>query len=96
MRRERVFNGYSFGGPLILEGIKPYIDGRADMYGDAFFLNWWDIAQGDMPKFEDAVRKYDIRWTLLSPSEPLVKELDASPRWRRFYSDKVGVIHVRR
>ena len=96
MRTQAVFNGYNFGGPLILAGIKPYIDGRADMYGDAFVLEWWDIVSGDMPKFDRAVRKYDIRWTLLSPKEPLVKQLDASPQWRRYYSDKVGVIHVRR
>lgn len=96
MRTQAVFNGYNFGGPLILAGIRPYIDGRADMYGDAFVLEWWDIVSGDMPKFDRAVRKYDIRWTLLSPKEPLVKQLDASPQWRRYYSDKVGVIHVRR
>lgn len=96
MRGQHVFNGYSFGGPLILDGIKPYIDGRADMYGDAFVLEWFDMVSGDMPKFERAVRKYDIRWTLLGPGEPLVKQLDASPQWRRFYSDRVGVIHIRR
>lgn len=96
MGKQAVFNGYNFGGPLILAGIRPYIDGRADMYGDAFMLEWWDIISGDMPKFDNAVRKYDIRWTLLSPKEPLVKQLDASPQWRRYYSDKVGVIHVRR
>ena len=29
-----MLNGYSMGGPLILSGIRPYIDGRGDMYGD--------------------------------------------------------------
>jgi hypothetical protein len=96
LRTQPVFNDYGFGGPLILAGIRPYIDGRADMYGDKFFLNWWDIVNGDMQKFDGAVSKYDIRWTLLDPKEPLVKQLDASPNWRRLYSDKVGVIHVRR
>lgn len=95
LRTKPVFNEYSFGGPLILAGIKPYIDGRADMYGDAFVLDWRDMAQGDMPKFAGAVRKYDIRWTLLRPNQPLTKQLDASPDWRRLYADKVGVIHVR-
>jgi hypothetical protein len=95
LRTKPVFNEYSFGGPLILAGIKPYIDGRADMYGDAFVLDWRDMARGDMSKFEGAVRRYDIQWTLLRPNQPLVKQLDASPRWRRIYADKVGVIHVR-
>jgi hypothetical protein len=96
LRREPVFNEYSFGGPLILTGVKPYIDGRADMYGDEFVLSWWDMVNGDMPKFEEAVRKYGIRWTVLTPQLPLVKKLDGSPEWRRYYSDEVGVIHVRR
>ena len=95
LRTKPVFNEYSFGGPLILAGIKPYIDGRADMYGDAFVLDWRDMTQGDMPKFGAAVRKYDIQWTLLRPNQPLTKQLDASPDWRRLYADKVGVIHVR-
>jgi len=95
LRTKPVFNEYSFGGPLILAGIKPYIDGRADMYGDTFVLDWVDMADGDMSKFEAAVRKYDIQWTILRPKQKLVKQLDASPRWRRIYADKVGVIHIR-
>ena len=95
LRTKPVFNDYSFGGPLILAGIKPYIDGRADMYGDTFVLDWRDMAQGDMSKFAGAVRRYDIRWTVLHPNQALVKQLDASPHWRRIYADEVGVIHIR-
>ena len=80
---------------MSFEIVRQRIDGRADMYGDTFVLDWWDMVNGDMPKFEAAARKYQIRWTLLNPSEPLVKQLDASPRWRRIYADKIGVIHVR-
>lgn len=91
-----VFNEYSFGGPLILAGIRPYIDGRADMYGDAFFSEYVRISRGDSRGFRRAVERYGIRWTMLQPSSPLVKALDASPGWSRIYSDEVGVIHVRR
>src|SRR5262249_6135993 len=34
LRSQHVLNGYSMGGPLILSGIRPYVDGRGDMYGD--------------------------------------------------------------
>ena len=37
-----MLNYYSFGGPLILSGIRPYIDGRGDMYGDRFVLGYGD------------------------------------------------------
>jgi len=96
LRSQPVFNEYAIGGPLILAGIRPFIDGRADMYGDAFFSDYLEISGGDMPRFNRAVRKYGIRWTILQPDNRLVPLLDASPEWTRLYSDSVGVIHVRR
>ena len=96
LKGQPVFNEYSFGGPLILAGIKPYIDGRSEMYGDDFMVEYTGIAQGDWGRFERAVKRYDIRWTILPAGEfKLREELDRSPQWRRVYADKVGVIHVR-
>lgn len=96
LKSRPVFNEYSFGGPLILAGIKPYVDGRADMYGDAFMDDYAKISGGELERFDRAVRKYGITWTVLAPEMHLTKALDASSQWRRLYSDKVGVIHVRR
>ena len=91
-----MLNGYTFGGPLILAGIKPYIDGRADLYGDAFVSDYNEITQGDGAKFNRAVERYGIRWTMLPPSNKrLIEELDQSPRWRRLYADQWAVVHVR-
>jgi hypothetical protein len=97
LRSQPVLNGYTFGGPLILAGIKPYIDGRADLYGDAFVTDYDRITQGDAARFNRAVERYGIRWTMLPPSnQRLIETLDASPRWRRIYADRIGIIHVRR
>jgi hypothetical protein len=96
LRAQPVLNEYSMGGPLILAGVRPFIDGRADMYGDAFFSDYLKITDGDWPTFKRAVGKYRIRWTMLQNDNRLVPKLDASPDWKRVYSDKVGVIHVRR
>jgi hypothetical protein len=97
LRNEPVFNEYTFGGPLILAGIRPYIDGRAEMYGDKFVLDYVKISDGDMNRFNRAVDRYGIRWTILSKSNSkLIQKLDSSPNWRRLYSDKIGVIHVRK
>ena len=96
LRSQPVLNEYSFGGPLILAGIRPYIDGRADMYGDDFLRDYVDIVNhGDVEQFDQAVERYGIRWTMLPPKSPLVETLDASPAWRRIHSDEHGVIHVR-
>jgi hypothetical protein len=96
LRGQPVLNGYTFGGPLILAGIKPYIDGRAEIYGDAFVSDYRAITQGDAVKLDSAVEHYGIRWTMVPTSDRhLVQLLDGSPKWRRIYSDRVGVIHVR-
>jgi hypothetical protein len=97
LRSQPVFNEYSFGGPLILAGIRPYIDGRSDMYGDDHMVDYTEIAAGDWARFDREVKRYNIRWTIL-PSDgdfKLRDELDHSPEWHRYYADKVGVIHVR-
>jgi len=90
-------NGYGFGGPLILAGIRPYIDGRSDMYGDAFFTDYQRILDGDLAAFDRAVRRYDLRWTMLPPRYPaLIRRLDSDPAWERIYADQIAVIHRRR
>ena len=96
LRRQPVLNSYDLGGYLIFKGVKPFIDGRTDMYGDAFNARYDAIMRPDPAAFAQAVRQYRIAWTFLSPSSPLVAVLDASPQWRRLYADRYAVIHVRR
>lgn len=97
LRSQPVLNEYTFGGPLILAGMRPFIDGRGEVYGDEFVVKYMKIADGDMGAFDDAVRRYGIRWTMLSSSqEKLIRSMEASGRWRRVYADKIGVIDVRR
>lgn len=95
LRNQPVFNSYSFGGPLILNGIAPFIDGRADMYGDEFTFQSRAIEDGDERAFRRAADRWGIRWTILYPRTPLVAVLDRDPRWRRIYADEWAVVHVR-
>ncbi len=97
LKSKPVLNGYTFGGPLILSGIRPYIDGRADMYGDAFFSDYLEIMAGNTDAFHRAVSRYGIAWVIVPwGDKPLIQELDSSQDWRRLYADKVGVIEVRK
>lgn len=95
LRTQPVFNEYSFGGPLILAGVRPYIDGRADMYGDRFIDRYLKIVNGDFKEFDAVVRQYRIAWTMMPPESRLAKELDRRSDWRRVYADRIGAIHVR-
>lgn len=95
LRSQPVLNGYSMGGPLILSGIKPYVDGRGDMYGDELVLGYYKIANGDAAAFEDAVRRWGIRWAILPNNSKLIPVLDREPGWQRIREDSVGVVYSR-
>ena len=95
LRSQHVFNGYSMGGPLILAGIRPYVDGRGDMYGDELVVGYARIAHGDGNAFAEAVRRWDIRWAMLPVESKLVPVIARSPEWRLVARDKVGVIYER-
>ena len=96
LRSRPVLNGYSMGGPLILKGIRPYVDGRGDMYGDELVVGYKRITQGDPTAFNDAVGRWDIRWAILPYRYKKLNALLAStPGWRLIYKDGSGQIYVR-
>jgi hypothetical protein len=90
-----VFNAYGFGGYLIFNGIEPFIDGRADMYGDAFIKRYLEATRGvtdDLPAMLD---KYHVTWTLFAAKSPAATLMDHLSGWKRVYADPIAVIHVR-
>ena len=95
LRAEPALNGYGFGGYLIGAGIRPFIDGRADMYGDAFLDLYGKIAGGDPSALDDALKHWQVGWTIFAPGEPVAGLMDREPGWRRLYADKFAVVHVR-
>lgn len=90
-----VLNAYSFGGYLIFRGIRPFIDGRADMYGERFFTDYLALLAPRGRALETALRHYSIAWTLLKPGDGAVAVLDVLPGWRRLYADQRAVVFVR-
>lgn len=92
-----VLNEYGLGGYLIYAGIAPFIDGRADMYGDVFLKEYMEAVSLNSPDgLPKLLQKYRIEWTLMPPESPSVALLDHLPEWRRLYTDKVAVVHVRK
>jgi hypothetical protein len=95
LRAKPVLNEYGFGGLLIFSGVRPFIDGRADLYGDQFMETYLSVvhAKGDM--LDDVLCRYGIDWTMFGPDTVVSALMDRTPGWRRLYADKVAVIHVR-
>jgi hypothetical protein len=95
MREMPVLNDYSFGGALIWNGVRPFIDSRADLYGDIFLENYAAITSPDQDALTSTLAYYHVRWTIFAVHSPVVKLLDATPGWHRLYSDRLAVVHVR-
>jgi hypothetical protein len=90
-----VFNNEGFGGYLIFRGIPTFIDGRAELYGNAFLDSYLRAERGDEVTLSQLLDRYGITWTLLKPQQGAVSRLDALPGWRRVYADAEAVIHIR-
>jgi len=91
-----VFNDYSWGGYLIYAGVPPFIDGRADMYRDAFmkeYVNAMDLR--DSHGLAKLLDRHRVEWTLLAPDRAATALLDHLPGWRRLHADEHAVVHVR-
>jgi hypothetical protein len=94
--RGPVYNQYDFGGYLIYSGFPVFIDGRADMYGDAFLRRYLETQR--LPKsngLEKLLDEHHVGWTLLTPATAAADYLDMLPNWRRAYADGTAVVHVR-
>jgi hypothetical protein len=90
-----VLNEYDYGDYLLFSGIKPFIDGRADMYGDPFIKRFYDATRAQSDELPKLLAEYRIEWTLFPKDSQAVIQLDRLAGWRRLYADDDAVIHVR-
>jgi len=101
----RLFNSYDWGGYLIWQlypTVRVYVDGRPDMYGDAFvdrFVRTWRAQPGWSRTLQDE----GVGLVLVEPSSGLGKALSALTApghgrgggWRLLYHDHLYVLYAR-
>jgi len=90
-----VMNDYGFGGYLIFSGIAPFIDGRAELYGDTFIKRYIEATRGATDELPAMFDQYHATWTLFAAKTPAVTLMDHLAGWKRVYADDTAVIHVR-
>ncbi|MCX7681693.1 MAG: hypothetical protein N2508_06995 [Anaerolineae bacterium] len=91
---KRMYNSYNWGGYLIWNGLPVFIDGRADVYGDAFIhdymLAYWLLGDWRVP-----LDKYGVDYILIESELPLARLLEETDEWVRVYRDEVAVVYVK-
>jgi hypothetical protein len=95
LRDKPVLNDYDFGGYLIFAKVRPFIDGRADLFGDDYLHAYAQIVAPDVDALHKALAQYRIAWTIFAPGKRVVEVMDREPGWRRLYADAFAVVHVR-
>ena len=95
LRGKPVLNDYSLGGALIFQGVRPFIDSRADLYGDAFLSRYRHIVAPEREALESALREFDIDWTIFPVASRVSLLLDQEPGWRKLFASDGLVIYMR-
>lgn len=94
LRARPVLNAYNYGGPLIFNGVRPFIDGRTDLYGNAFMDRFMKIISPNRAALQDAIAKYKIAWTMFPADAPVVQVLEQEKGWTRLVKADGMVIDV--
>ncbi|HEY4688627.1 MAG TPA: hypothetical protein VIK33_04895 [Anaerolineae bacterium] len=92
-----MFNSYNWGGYLIWRlwpAAPVYVDGRTDLYDDAFLRDYLKVA-GAQPGFETILDRDRIGWVLFETDSALDVALSRDPAWRNMYRDARAVIFTR-
>lgn len=86
-----------WGGYLIWEtpSNPVYIDGRIDMYGDAFVKEYLGIIRGITP-WQEPFDKYGVQVAIVSPTSAMRLQLEQSPQWQQVYRDEMAVTFRRK
>ncbi|HEY0722747.1 MAG TPA: hypothetical protein VGD41_01875, partial [Pyrinomonadaceae bacterium] len=92
-----IYNRYGWGGYLIYElypSYRVYIDGRADVYGDAFFAESVKIYDG-LDDGKNSFDRYGIKTVLIAHDAALATRLKTDSNWKVVYEDDQAIIFTR-
>jgi hypothetical protein len=89
-----MLNNYGWGGYMewTTPQLKPFIDGRADIF---IYNRSFDdyVHAATIEKSLEILDKYRVEYALLEPSQPLSYLLQHCPAWKAIYSDHVAVLY---
>lgn len=90
-----LFNSYNWGGYLTyaLPDSPVFVDGRTDLYGDAFLRRYVGAASGS--DWQPLFSEYNVDTVFIEPGSGLANVLREDPNWSVEYEDEQAVIFRR-
>ncbi len=99
----KVFNHYNYGGWLVLQRVPVFVDGRPDMYGDAFMDEYVRITGNRATRdWQRSMQAVGADRVLMPIGSPMAKQIAAdiaagkAPGWSEPATDGVARLFVRR
>jgi hypothetical protein len=92
-----IYNEYVWGGYLIWRlypDYRVYIDGRADVYGDARIEEFLEVHDGKTT-WREPLDNHGIRTVMVKPDAPIASLLREDGGWQKVFEDLQAVIFVR-
>jgi hypothetical protein len=93
-----IFNWYDWGGYMIWKLYperRVYIDGRADVYGDAFIEEFLRASKGQ-GDWRETLARHQIRTVIVKPDSPLASLLLKEEGWSKVFEDDQAIVLIRR
>jgi len=93
-----LLNHYNWGGYFIWKLYPSYpvfIDGRADLYGDASMDEFFSTYSLGGRSWRVPLERWGIRTVVLPPDAPLVAALKTMPDWKQVFADSQATILIR-
>ena len=88
------YNPYDWGGYLIWRRIPVFVDGRADVYGEPFFVDQLKIALGT-PDWSAPLDEHGCQYALVQRNSVEAALLAGSSRWCARYEDALARVYER-
>lgn len=92
-----IYNEYAWGGYLIWKlypDYRVYIDGRADVYGDAFLEEFLKTHDG-IANWRAPLDRHAVRTVMIDPNAPLASLLKQDAAWSKVFEDQQAIIFVK-
>ncbi len=92
-----LFNSYNWGGYLIYKlwpAYPVYIDGRTDLYDDAFIRRYLNVVAGG-EGWQHTLDQDGVNVVLIESDSTLAKFLKSDPAWSIRYQDAIATVFVR-
>jgi hypothetical protein len=93
-----IYNEYGWGGYLVSNlypQYRVYIDGRADVYGDAFIEEFLKTHDGE-GGWRESLERRGVRSVIVGPNVALASLLRQDAAWEKVFEDQKSVVFIRR